>query len=93
MFDENYVFGSSDFTEVPLGKKRGLYFSDSEPEWQGFAEKVRAYHGINLLFPNTYFILVDDVLQSHFEEIGAGIRVSPNEQCVFAKALSNVFVQ
>jgi hypothetical protein len=88
LFDQEHVFSSKDFANIRLGKRQKLYVSGHEPERIGYEEKVRAYHGINVSFPRTYFILVDDVLQSHFEEIGAGIRVLPREQCTYLEALS-----
>lgn len=55
----------------------------------GYEEKVRSYVGICDMHPRTHFILIDDVLQQRFEDVGAGIAVRNTEVCGYEAGLES----
>lgn len=87
VIDPRYVFGRETYESANLGVWRTFYVSGDEGERMGYEDKVRGFHFVNQKEPATRFLLVDDVLQKHFESIGAGVRVSDSMRAAVMEAL------
>lgn len=87
LLNPRYVFGKDSYEQTNLGAWRNFYVSKEESERMGYEDKVRGFHAVNQKEPATRFLLVDDVLQKHFETIGAGVRVSDAMRAAVMEAL------